>query len=102
MLAFLVGVGLYIKKANTVKEKYRLLGEKAPIITLNGQAFDKDLNKNGKVDPHEDFRNPVETRVEDLLSQMNLEEKSRLDVYNMIGMTQQGEHLDLPPFNLIQ
>ena len=65
MLAFLVGVGLYIKKANTVKEKYRLLGEKAPIIKLNGQAF-KDLNKNGKVDPYEDFRNPVETRVEDL------------------------------------
>ena len=99
MLAFLVGVGLYIKKANTVKEKYRLLGEKAPIITLNGQAF-KDLNKNGKVDPYEDFRNPVETRVEDLLSQMNLEEKAGLMFITMIGMTQQGEHLDLPPLQL--
>ena len=35
-----------------------------------------DLNKNGKVDPYEDPAVPVEQRVENLLSQMTLEEKT--------------------------
>lgn len=36
----------------------------------------RDLNKNGKMDVYEDISQPVEKRVEDLLSQMNLEEKA--------------------------
>ncbi|GAB3492273.1 glycoside hydrolase family 3 N-terminal domain-containing protein [Spirosoma knui] len=43
-------------------------------LTQNGLTF-KDLNKNGKLDRYEDWRLPVETRVQDLLSQMSLEEK---------------------------
>ncbi|MEC7858763.1 MAG: glycoside hydrolase family 3 N-terminal domain-containing protein [Pseudomonadota bacterium] len=35
----------------------------------------RDLNKNGKLDIYEDSRQPVAARVEDLLSQMTLEEK---------------------------
>src|SRR3954465_9258130 len=35
-----------------------------------------DFNKNGKMDLFEDPSQPVDKRVEDLLSQMNLEEKS--------------------------
>ena len=35
-----------------------------------------DLNRNGKVDPYEDPARPVEDRVEDLLGQMTLEEKT--------------------------
>ncbi|RXK48805.1 glycoside hydrolase family 3 protein [Aquirufa rosea] len=35
----------------------------------------KDLNKNKKLDPYEDWRLPVGPRVKDLLSQMSLEEK---------------------------
>ena len=35
-----------------------------------------DLNRNGKVDPYEDSARPVEERVEDLLGQMTLEEKT--------------------------
>ena len=36
----------------------------------------RDLNKNGKMDIYEDKRQPVEARVNDLLSQMTLEEKA--------------------------
>ena len=36
----------------------------------------RDLNKNGELDIYEDTRQPVEARVEDLLSQMTLEEKA--------------------------
>ena len=35
----------------------------------------RDLNKNGKIDPYENWRVPIEQRVEDLLSQMTLQEK---------------------------
>jgi beta-glucosidase len=36
----------------------------------------RDLNKNGVLDAYEDPRQPIEARVEDLLSQMTLEEKA--------------------------
>jgi len=36
----------------------------------------RDLNKNGRLDIYEDLRQPLEARVEDLLSQMTLEEKA--------------------------
>ena len=96
LLAFLVGTILYVKKKKTVKEKYALLGDKAPMLNLGGMEF-RDLNKNGRLDPYEDARNPVETRVEDLLSQMKLEEKAGVMFITMIGMNQDGGHLDLPP-----
>src|SRR5215510_4031641 len=35
-----------------------------------------DLNKNGRMDPYEDPSVPVENRIDNLLSQMNVEEKT--------------------------
>jgi len=50
----------------------------APLLRdSNGYQF-RDLNKNGKLDIYEDSRQPVENRVDDLLSQMTLEEKAGL------------------------
>ncbi len=50
-----------------------------PRLTEGGLSF-RDLNKNGRLDPYEDPRRPVEERVADLLAQMTLEEKGRPDV----------------------
>jgi beta-glucosidase len=36
----------------------------------------RDLNKNGRLDPYEDPRRPIEERLADLLAQMTLEEKA--------------------------
>ncbi|MFN4145931.1 MAG: glycoside hydrolase family 3 protein [Runella sp.] len=44
------------------------------ILTFNGLKF-KDLNKNKKLDKYEDWRLPVEVRINDLVAQMTLEEK---------------------------
>jgi beta-glucosidase len=49
----------------------------APLLKIDGLTF-KDLNRNGKLDPYEDWRLPVERRVADLLSRMTLEEKAGL------------------------
>lgn len=45
------------------------------IKTEDGFTY-RDLNKNGKLDVFEDPRQPLEARVEDLLSHMTLEEKA--------------------------
>lgn len=44
------------------------------IIEVDGLQF-KDLNGNGELDVYEDWRADIDDRVEDLLSQMTLEEK---------------------------
>ncbi len=55
-----------------------LVGQQSGIVqTENGVTF-RDLNKNGKLDIYEDPRQPVDTRVEDLLGRMTLEEKAGL------------------------
>ncbi len=42
----------------------------------DGSLTVRDLNKNGKLDVYEDPRQPIEARLQDLLSQMTLEEKA--------------------------
>ncbi len=47
------------------------------IIEVDGEQF-RDLNANGQLDPYEDWRLPTEDRVENLISQMTVEEKAGL------------------------
>jgi len=51
------------------------------IITDDGYAF-KDLNKNGKLDPYEDWRLPADTRAKDLASKMSVEQIAGLMLYS--------------------
>ncbi|HKK43734.1 MAG TPA: glycoside hydrolase family 3 N-terminal domain-containing protein, partial [Bacteroidales bacterium] len=51
------------------------------ILTVNGFAF-KDLNKNGKLDPYEDWRNTADERAKDLASKMTIEEIAGLMLYS--------------------
>jgi beta-glucosidase len=60
---------------------------------MDGFTF-RDLNKNGRLDPYEDSRRPIDERVEDLLSQMTLEEKAGLMFHTMIGMNEDGSLLE--------
>ncbi len=71
----------------------------APLLTQNGLTF-RDLNKNGRLDPYEDPRRPIEERIADLLSQMTLEEKAGMMFHAMIGMNQDGSLVEeTQPFN---
>ena len=70
-----------------------LLGKEAPALTQDGITF-RDLNKNGRLDPYEDPRRPIEERVEDLLKQMTLEEKAGMLFQTMIGMNKDGTILE--------
>jgi beta-glucosidase len=58
-------------------------------LEVDGVKF-KDLNKNGRLDPYEDWREPLEARVSDLLKQMTLEEKAGLMVSPTLPMGPNG------------
>lgn len=49
------------------------------VMQVNGLLF-KDLNKNGKLDVYEDWRRSLDERVNDLVTQMTIEEKAGLMV----------------------
>src|SRR4029079_5559240 len=60
-----------------------------PIQTPNGSVL-RDLNKNGRLDPYEDSRRPLDERVEGLLAQMTLEEKAGLMFHTIAGVNPSG------------
>ena len=51
------------------------------LIEDDGYAF-KDLNKNGILDPYEDWRLPLEERIQDLVSKMSIREIAGLMLYS--------------------
>jgi beta-glucosidase len=52
------------------------------IIYADGLAF-KDLNRNGVLDPYEDWRLPIEERITDLAARMSIEEIAGLMLYSV-------------------
>ena len=95
VLALLAGIFFYIKWSNATATNMALLGEEAPTLTKNGHQY-RDLNKNGKLDVYEDTRAAMDNRIEDLLSQMNVEEKAGLMFITMIGMDTDGGLSEMP------
>jgi beta-glucosidase len=78
-LLFRLFLGLFVLSITgsgwaQVKSQPQLGYRSAKVLTNNGLQF-KDLNKNGKLDPYEDWRLSNEIRIKDLMSQMTLEEK---------------------------
>jgi beta-glucosidase len=64
--------------------KQPILGHRsAPLLTVVGLTF-KDLNRNGKLDPYEDWRLPAEVRTADLVQRMSLEELAGLMVHGTL------------------
>lgn len=64
------------------------------IIESDGYAF-KDMNKNGELDPYEDWRLSYEERAVDLVSKMTIEQMSGLRINGAIG----GLETDIPAMN---
>ena len=73
VVAALYAANLFLKPISKMKASLAQSSIAAP-INVDGEAF-RDLNRNGSLDPYEDHRVATTDRVEDLLSQMTLEEK---------------------------
>ncbi len=97
VISFLViGFGIYyLKRVNQSNTNMSLLFPRAQDLVVEGIKF-RDLNKNGRLDVYEDNRQSVDDRVDDLISQMTIEEKAGSMFINMIGMTDEGNLLELP------
>ena len=65
--------GFYYIEANGEQVKLSAQ-DKSLFIQADGLYF-KDLNKNGSLDVYEDWRNDIDTRVADLVSQMDIDMK---------------------------
>lgn len=77
IIVAIVGI-IYINKSFlNIDKKDKFSKVEIKELTVDGFTF-KDLNRNGALDIYEDSRQPVEARVNDVLSQMTLEEKIRL------------------------
>lgn len=64
--------------AGAAPPKQAELGRRtAPLIRVDGLAF-KDLDRNGRLDPYEDWRRTPAERAADLVARMTLEEKAGL------------------------
>ena len=64
------------------------------IIEVDGLLF-KDLNSNGKLDPYEDWRLSSEERADDLVKQMNLDEKVGMMLINSLLMAKAHPEIDV-------
>lgn len=89
--------GLAIDQAAAVT----VVAKSAPLLRKDGRVF-KDLDRNGTLDPYEDWRLPTARRVEDLIARMTVAEKVGLMMFASHGgfMGPNGEVLDkvaLPP-----
>jgi beta-glucosidase-like glycosyl hydrolase len=71
---------LYVPTVSTVADG---------IPVINGS---RDLNKDGTIEPYEDWHQPVATRVNDLLGRMTTEEKAYQLFYNAQTYPQAGWH----------
>ncbi|RMD73659.1 MAG: glycoside hydrolase family 3 protein, partial [Bacteroidetes bacterium] len=93
--AILIGIGAFFLHWWHLNRQARKQLSVKRTLTIDGYTF-RDLNDNGRLDPYEDARLPVDVRVEDLLAQMTLEEKVGLMWHPPIGMGPQGEILNYP------
>jgi beta-glucosidase len=82
----------------SAKRNMALAGMEVKKLTINGVTF-RDLNKNGRLDPYEDASKPTETRVNDLMSQMNLDEKVGMMFIPPICIGKDGAISEKPIFN---
>ena len=80
----------YLSRAVSIWSAQSKMGPPADTLYIDCQPF-RDLNKNGSLDLYEDDRVSVDERVEDLLSQMTVEEKAGLFYHSFITPGENGE-----------
>jgi len=97
----LIGLIIISIRFNRISSKnMKLAGPEAPVLEENGFSY-RDLNKNGVLDVYEDSRQEIAKRIEDLVTQMTVEEKTGMLFHFPIAMNKDGTLLEKPRFNNI-
>ena len=96
ILSLLVGfIWISASRNKSTRVNMALAGPEVKTLTLDGLTF-RDLNKNGNLDIYEDPRRSYDERVNDLLSQMNLEEKAGTMFFPPVSMKKDGSISETP------
>lgn len=95
LLVLVIFLYFSIYGSRNAKKYGALAGPEIQAITIDGYTF-RDLNKNGQLDIYEDTRQPQEARVDNLLSQMTLEEKAGLMFIPPVNMKKDGSVSEKP------
>jgi len=92
-----IGTVLYINisYSKIARKSMKLAGSEVKTLTISNFTF-RDLNQNGELDPYEDKRESIDTRINDLISQMTIEEKAGLMFITMISMNKDGSPIEKP------
>ena len=94
----LIGIAyIFISAESKSKVNLAKLGEEVQTHIYDNHFF-RDLNKNSRLDAYEDSRQPMESRVSDLLSQMTLAEKAGTMFIDVINVNHDGELAETPEF----
>jgi beta-glucosidase len=107
IILLVLGIFLYLKisSGNIARKSKAMEYAEVKTLAVDGFTF-RDLNKNGKLDIYEDSRKPIDDRVNDLLSQMTLEEKAGTMFITMVGVNKDGSLNERPtlkdPFTFIE
>ena len=88
-MMFLASLAIVVASCGPKLEQPSIEARNSEILTVKGYQF-KDLNKNGELDAYEDWRLPVQDRIDDLISQMTLEEKVGLMFHPNIAVSPDG------------
>ncbi|MFK7948304.1 MAG: glycoside hydrolase family 3 protein, partial [Saprospiraceae bacterium] len=70
------------KRNDTNSSNFELVKQKSQVLLEKDGVTFRDLNGNEKLDIYEDVSQPIEARIDDLLSQMTLEEKAGMMFIN--------------------
>ena len=99
ILLILVGfIWISASRNKSSRINMALAGPEVKTLTIDGITF-RDLNKNGTLDIYEDSRASYDKRVNDLLSQMNLEEKAGTMFFPPVSMKKDGSISETPSLN---
>lgn len=84
IVLFSAALGDGLGKRAASEPKQPILGHRsAALLTVDGLTF-KDLNRNGKLDPYEDWRLSAGARTSDLVQRMSLEELAGVMVHGTL------------------
>jgi beta-glucosidase len=86
---------LSISSGSIVKKCRELQSGEVKTLIIDGFTL-RDLNKNGSLDIYEDTRKTIDERLNDLLSQMTLEEKAGTMFFMMVSMKKDGSISEKP------
>ena len=98
IIVIIIFLWVSVSGNRSAKRNMALAGPEVKTLTIDSLTF-RDLNKNSRPDIYEDPGRPCEERVNDLLSQMNLEEKAGSMFFPPVSMKKDGSISEKPSLN---